>query len=102
MYLDINDVYTTDQYDRLGCVVYIDYDDTYFQNVNQTLLDEGVAVITDYPNEFSPYDWSLICPKEVISEFPSFLILPLVLIGTIVVVIIRTGYEERVNQPLMY
>lgn len=31
VYLDIDDIYGTDKYDRLVCVVYIDYNSTHFK-----------------------------------------------------------------------
>jgi endonuclease YncB( thermonuclease family) len=63
LYLDIDDKYRTDPYDRLGmhacCVVYIKYNSTHYQNINQALLNAGVAEISDYDNEFDPYAWVL-------------------------------------------
>jgi endonuclease YncB( thermonuclease family) len=67
VYLDVDDVYTYDYRgtgDRLVCVAYVDYDSTQLMNVNQALLNEGYAVISDYYNEFSPYSWSLFVPKD--------------------------------------
>lgn len=64
VYLDIDDVYRTDKYDRLVCVVYVNYNSTHFKNVNKALLVVGYAIIKDYSNEFSPHGWSLYCPKE--------------------------------------
>jgi hypothetical protein len=57
VYLDIDDQYRTDPYDRLVCVVYVDQGSRLL-NVNQALLDSGNAVVDDYPNEFSPYTWN--------------------------------------------
>ena len=57
VYLDIDDQYRTDPYDRLVCVVYVDQG-TRLLNVNQALLDSGHAVVDNYPNEFSPYTWN--------------------------------------------
>ena len=88
VYLDIDDIYETDPYGRLVCVAYVEHSSTEYKNVNKALLDAGVAVITNYNNEFNPYSWSLICPKEQIPEFPSFLILPLFMITTLLLVIV--------------
>ena len=88
VYLDIDDIHRTDlSGTRLVCVVYVEHSSTEFKNVNQALLDERFAEITNYDNEFNPYTWSLICPKDAIPEFPSFLILPLFIIATLVAVI---------------
>jgi len=59
VYLDIDDVYRTDRYGRLVCVVYVRWDSTSYKNVNKALLIEGVAVIMNYNNEFSPSSWTL-------------------------------------------
>jgi micrococcal nuclease len=59
VYLDIDDVYRTDPYDRLVCVVYVDYNSTYLMNVNKALLVGGYAAITNFENEFNPDTWSL-------------------------------------------
>ena len=67
VYLDVDDVYTYDysgKGDRFVCVAYVDYDSTHWINVNQALLDEGHAVISNFHNEFSPYSWSLYVLKE--------------------------------------
>ena len=67
VYLDVDDVYTYDYRgtgDRLVCVAYVDYDSTNLMNVNEALLEEGYAEISNYYNEFDPYSWSLLVPKE--------------------------------------
>jgi micrococcal nuclease len=63
VYLDIDDLYGTDPFDRLVCVVYIEFDDNHFMNVNQALVESGFVIIRDYYNEFSPYSWSLLTPR---------------------------------------
>jgi len=75
VYLDVDDVYTYDysgKGDRLVCVAYVDYDSTHWMNVNQALLDEGHAVISNFHNEFSPYSWSLLVPKYESPEETDF------------------------------
>ena len=64
VYLDIDDVYETDKYGRLVCVVYVSHNTTHFININKALLVEGYAVIWNFDNEFNPIAWSLYCPKE--------------------------------------
>lgn len=65
VYLDIDDVYRYDTYGtRLVCLVYVDYSATHYLNVNKALLVEGLARVSDYPNEFSPYEWSRLVPKH--------------------------------------
>lgn len=70
VYLDIDYISRTDQYGRLVCVVYVDYNSTHVENVNKALLVEGVAVIWDHKNnEFDPYTWTLYNQKMEIPEF---------------------------------
>jgi len=83
VYLDVDDVYRTDQYGRLVCVVYVDYNSTHLLNVNRALLVEGYAVIWNFDNEFNPYAWTLHVPISVVPEFPSFTILPIFMGATL-------------------
>jgi len=73
VYLDIDDIYQTDLYGRLVCVVYARYNSTHYINVNKALLVANVAVIGDYHNEFSPYSWSLYVSKNAVPEYPCYL-----------------------------
>ncbi len=59
VHLDIDDIYETGPYGRLISVVYVRHDATRLLNVNKALLNEGHAEITDFPNEFDPYTWTL-------------------------------------------
>jgi len=89
VYLDIDDISRTDPYDRLVCVAYVDYNSTHVLNVNKALLEYEHAEIWNFTNnEFDPYTWSLYCPVEAIPEFPSFLLLPLFMISTLLAVIV--------------
>jgi micrococcal nuclease len=87
VYLDIDDVYGTDKYGRLICVVYVEFNSTHFLNVNKALLVEGVAVIRNYDNEFNPYIWTLYVSKGEIPEFASIVILLLFMTTTLLAVI---------------
>jgi len=44
-------------------MVYLDYNDTHWLNVNQWLIENGYTTYKDYPNEFYPL-WSLYIPKK--------------------------------------
>jgi len=89
--VDVDDIYTTDQYGRYVCVVYVHIPNTdYVMNVNKALLVEGVAVIDDYPNEFNPYLWTLFVHVDAIPEFSSFVIMPLFMIATLGIAIVYT------------
>ncbi len=67
VYLDVDDVYGTDVYDRLVAVVYVRHNATYLLNVNEALLRAGFAEVADFPNEFDPTTWTLYAyyPTEV-------------------------------------
>lgn len=58
-YLDVDDVYVVDRYNRLMCVVYVRHNNAHILNVNKWLVDEGYATIVDYPNEFDSREWTL-------------------------------------------
>lgn len=89
IYLDIDDVYRTDPYDRLVCVVYVRHNSTHYTNVNKALLTEGVAVITNYDNEFNPYSWTLYVDEDAIPEFQSpLIIIPIFITVTFLAVIL--------------
>ena len=80
VYLDIDDVSRTDSYGRLVCVVYVEYNSTHCINVNKALLANGYAVEWDHSdNEFNPSTWQEYVPTETIPEFPSILVLPLLM-----------------------
>jgi len=71
VFLDVDDVYVMDKYNRLVCVVYIKYNSTHLLNVNKWLLDHGYVEVKDYPNEFSPNKWKLyVYYPEKVSEKP--------------------------------
>ncbi|MEM2211674.1 MAG: thermonuclease family protein [Nitrososphaerales archaeon] len=57
VYLDIDDQYVMDSYNRLVAVVYIRHNKTHLLNVNYWLVHNGYAVIKDYENEFNPNTW---------------------------------------------
>ncbi len=59
VYLDVDDVYGTDRYDRWVCVVYVRHNATELINVNEALLERGLVVVKDFDNEFDPTTWTL-------------------------------------------
>jgi len=79
VFLDIDDIYVYDYGgtgDRLVCVVYVNYNSTHYENVNEALLVAGLAEKKEYANEFNADTWALYVPKtELIQEFPSLLVL---------------------------
>jgi hypothetical protein len=95
VYLDVDDITRNDSYGRLVCVVYVYYNSTHYENVNKALLVGNYALIDDFNNnEFNPSEWTLYVSKTTIPEFPSFLVLPLLMtavaIGTLL-------YKKKVN-----
>jgi len=59
VYLDVDEVDVDDNYQRLVAVVYVRHNATHLLNVNKALVDAGLAVVDDFPNEFDPGTWSL-------------------------------------------
>lgn len=98
VYLDIDDIYETDPYGRLVCVVYVRHSSTQYKNVNKALLVEGVVEIDDYYNEFNPYSWTLYVHEDEIPEFPSLVIFPLFMLTTLPATIL---YRRRKGKALM-
>ena len=101
VHLDIDDVYGTDKYGRLVCVVYVDYNSTHVMNVNKALLVGNYARIWNFNNEFNPYTWSLYCPKEQEQQTKPFLspleilIITIIVIGVIVDIYLFVEYRKR-------
>jgi len=59
VYLDVDNIYVMDKYNRIVAVAYLRYNSTHVLNVNKWLVDHGYAVIKDYNNGFNPYSWNL-------------------------------------------
>jgi endonuclease YncB( thermonuclease family) len=101
VYLDVDDIYTYDDSGlgyNLVCVVYVDYNSTHYQNVNEALWAAGLAEKKEYDNEFTANDWTLYVPKtDLIPEFPSFMILPLSIFATLLAAILHR--RKRAKQP---
>jgi endonuclease YncB( thermonuclease family) len=92
VYLDIDDVYIYDYLgtgERLVCVAYVDHNSSHYVNVNKALMVEGLAEIKEYDNEFNATTWTLYVKKaDVVPEFPSFLILPMFMIATLLAILV--------------
>ncbi len=59
VYLDIDSLTGKDPYGREVCVVYVRYNATHIMNVNEVLVLQGNAVVTDFSNnEFNPATWT--------------------------------------------
>lgn len=84
VYLDVDDLYRTDTYGRLVCVVYVDYNSTHLLNVNKALIDGGYAKAKNYDNEFNYNAFVLYVPRTLINQ-PTADNTPLSLISTVVV-----------------
>ncbi|MEM1946508.1 MAG: thermonuclease family protein [Candidatus Caldarchaeum sp.] len=64
VYLDVDNTNVIDLYNRIVCVVYVDYNATHVLNVNLWLVVNRHAVFYDFPNEFNPSQWSLYVRKN--------------------------------------
>jgi len=73
VYLDVDDLYVIDRYNRVVAVAYLRYNDTHLLNVNKWLVDNGYARVVDYPNEFKPSAWTLYVyfPRENEAKQPT-------------------------------
>ena len=99
IYLDVDDVYTWDNYgvgNRLVCVGFVAYNSTHLLNVNEELVLSGNAEIKDYENEFNPHSWSLYTSVDIIPEFPSWLVLLTLMTGMLLTAL---GLKKQIADP---
>jgi micrococcal nuclease len=75
VYLDVSNLDGVDEWGRLICVVYLDYNSTHYLNINKQIVESGQAVIKDYSNDFNPYTWTLYVPKTNLSPVSYTLII---------------------------
>lgn len=74
VFLDIDDIYRTDRYGRLVCVVYVVFNSTHYLNVNKALLAGGFASLWDHTNEFNPATRALsLILYQIVKIFGRFL-----------------------------
>ena len=72
VYLDTGLTATTDQQSRLLCIVYIDYNSTYYENVNMAMIQNGYAVPNSTSNNgFDPGTWTWFVLKQAPTSTPS-------------------------------
>ncbi len=77
VYLDTGLTATTDQQSRLLCIVYIDYNSTYYENVNMAMIHNGYAVPNSTnSNGFVPGTWAWFVLKHASTSTPSEIITP--------------------------
>lgn len=100
VYLDVDDLYVWDARGtgyRVVAVPYIDHNSTHFLNVNEAMFLGDYLEKKEYPNEFSPYAWTLYETKfQGIPEFPSILPVFLVLLFVIAgVMVYRKSQSAR-------
>lgn len=103
VYLDIDDIYIYDYRgtgDRLVCVVYVDYNSTHYENVNEALWIAGLIEKKEYDNEFNADTWTLYVPKIAsgqtqTSEFPLFLIVALSAAIIVIAMLLATIFHKR-------
>jgi len=96
VYLDIDSLYVTDIYgtgNKTVCVVYLDFNSTHNLNVNQALVIQRLVVVNDLENDFNPEEWTRFIKKQIMPEFPLWIILPLFLSTTLIV----TGYRNSMK-----
>jgi endonuclease YncB( thermonuclease family) len=92
VYLDTDDKSGRDQYGRIIAVVYVIFNSTHYLNVNEALIDQGVADAHDYTdNEFHYSTWTLYVRYEN-SPSSSTLVESLVLIGFIGAILMASIY----------
>ena len=58
-YVNLNHTAWSFNDEECQCVVYVEWNSTHLLNVNQAMLNEGFAEISDQENDFSPNDWKM-------------------------------------------
>ncbi len=92
--LDIDNLTGKDQYGREVCVVYVRYNATHILNVNEVLVLQGNAVVTDFSNnEFNPGTWTtyVYYTDGAPSDGGNTSIIPVIAILVVIVVAVFLG-----------
>ena len=77
VYLDTGTVETTDQQDRLLCIVYIDFNSTHYENINMAMIQNGYATPNSTnSNGFNPGTWTWFVLKQTPTATPNPTITP--------------------------
>jgi endonuclease YncB( thermonuclease family) len=100
VFLDVDDISRNDNYGRLVCVVFVEYNGTHLMNVNEKLVEALHAWIDNYTNnEFDPFTWTLLVRKDAVPEFPSTpaLLLVMALTFAFVLFLRRKNWGLRVT-----
>jgi endonuclease YncB( thermonuclease family) len=94
-------------YDRLVCLVYIDYDSQYYLNVNEKMIESGYAKSVDYTNDFNPNSWTLLVSKNT-QHLPSTqsgartaddpIIAVFIIVVVVVIFILLFVFRERLKK----
>ena len=72
VYLDIDNLATTDQYGRLMSLAYIDYNSTHYENLNMAMIVNNYAIPSSLNNsEFNPSNWTWFVSKDTPSPSPT-------------------------------
>ncbi len=69
VYLDVDDLERTDRYGRIVAIAYVRYNATHLLNVNQALLEAGLARLDDHRNEFDPRTWTRYVSHQEAEEW---------------------------------
>ncbi len=59
VHLDVDDLFGADSYGRIVAVAYIRHNSTHLLNLNKAMLESGLAVLSNFVNEFDPAGWTL-------------------------------------------
>lgn len=98
VYLDVDDKYVMDRYNRLICVVYVKVDEERLMNVNKWMLEKNYVTLVDFDNEFDPSQWSLYeyYPEKVEKETASTILISItkLLTSTVTSTVTETYLKE--------
>ncbi len=69
VYLDMDDLGRTDRYGRIVAIAYVRHNATHLLNVNQALIEAGLARLDDHRNEFDPRTWTRYVSHQEAEEW---------------------------------
>jgi hypothetical protein len=101
VYIDVDDVYGTGPYGRLICLVYVDFNNTHFLNVNEAMVVLGQATITDYDNQWNPHQWTLFVSKPT-TEDVAILLGASAIISLVIVITLNWAYDRSKRKLITF
>ncbi len=106
VYLDVDDLFGSDVYGRVVAVVYVRHNATHLLNVNEALLEAGLATVADFPNEFDPRTWTLYAsyptsggPMAEATEASPMAVMAVIAVAMAIISLVLLRRRRREHSP---